>query len=1077
MRMLTLAKIKYPVDNQSPGARLESKAAAAPRTRTTSDATDVRPPGSLAPVGPYGAGALAGAPAGFGSRSHDNLPRTTSPPELATEPRPLIIANDTGSISQHSRGSASQDSGPPGARANGIPPLRPRREGDEEFRRGMSPPEVLNNGTPNTSTTSPTNESRVVTPNDEMIHRSGSPPPPGHVASHTVHPNLRNTRSPPPELRVGENGRPALPPDAFYFGGKSPQGNSRPGSMLGRPGSLLGRPGSIVGNRPGSIAGTADLMREIKARETEADNAKRREAALRVILNKAIQQGYVVNDTEADHDLLEPIPSDNEQLHRIASALVQLKQDKANLQNEVATQMRQASDKLQEHERMQKSAMQEAAFYRAKLTALENGNGAEVHRLEVDRIAELEKQLETTGTDYEGTEREMERLKAELSRHQELSTTATANEEDTVKRADAAEEELARLREEHEGLRNQFSGHERTIRDHSERFITLSSTQQQREAERDQYKEQLDDALSKHSEYILLIEEARTSIAAAGARSTELEGLHNTARGQVATLEQQLLQARQELDAKSREAETATARLAEVETAHNTTRDEANGLRSMTNGRLGELLDMHRARGEDGTRSLKGHQDQLRALEEEKSSLLKLLRDAGERVDATEAAAVSHREKARSIESDHQALRADMRVHRTKLVHAQRDLSKYRDLFTAKDAELRDRDLAVTELQTRVGLLRKVLGENGINVTDSQLENAEMPNASALESKLRDKSRAHDNTQRENEQLAKRCDEAEAKVESLSRLVERMKDARSPSAASMRSPSPAGPAGGAGTQTRAVDAERKLVEVEEAHQKRLTALQSDYEIAVRYVKSTEKMLKRMKDELHKQKATNTTLLTELDGLRGRPGSVDPHHTGMRSLSGRNTPSDGDVQRKISALQHQYTTLQAELQASQDTLAARNREFDLLRSRSDEADRENELLREDLAQAQHRIGTLLEMNQSGINLASDDEDERLPLNMRRGSSASSDGGTSMAFDKFTKELKQWERARSPDAEAAAMNVQRAPGHGINGAAPAGNNNPFTNGSAHHPASTLPNIVSVGDATHERNSSTYSGDWTQ
>lgn len=1033
-------------------------------------------------TGPYGGVMPGGSQAAYGSRSHDNLPRTISSPEPVSEPRPLIIANDPGAnMMTHTRGSASQDSGPPGMRANGVPPQRPRREGDEEYRRGISPPEIANGGTPNTSTTSPTNESRVVTPNDDVIHRSGSPPPPGHVASHTVHPNLRNTRSPPPELRIGENGRPALPPDAFYFGGKAPSGNSRPGSMLGRPGSLLGRPGSIVGNRPGSIAGTADLMREIKARETEADNAKRREQALRVILSKAVQQGFVVDD-DLEEDLgPTELTSDPQQVQRVVAALVQLKQDKANLQTEVATQMRQASDKLQEHERMQRSAIQEAAYYRAKLSALENGNGAKVHRLEQERIADLEKQLEATGTEYEGTERELARLRSEIAKHQELSSTAIENEAETLKRADAAEEELSRLHEELEALRNQSSGHERTIRDHTERFITLSSTHQQREAERDQYKEQLDEALAKHNEYLLLIEEARSSIAAAGARSAELETLHDNAKLQITQLEQELMEVRRELDIKTHEAEAANARLAEVETAHNTTREEANGLRSMTNGRLGELLEMHRSRGEDDTRSFKGHQDQLRALEEEKSSLLKLLRDAGERVEATEAAAVSHREKARSIEADHQALRSDMRIHRTKLVRAQNELTKYRDLFTAKDSELRERDQAVTELQTRVGLLRKVLSENGINVTDSQLENAEMPSASDLESKLRDKSRAHDNTQRENEQLAKRCDEAEAKVESLSRLVERMKDARSPSASSMRSPSPGG-SNSTDVQGRAVEAERKLAEVEEAHQKRLGALQSDYEIAVRYVKSTEKMLKRMKDELHKQKATNTTLLTELDGLRGRPGSVDPHHTGMRSLSGRNTPSDGDVSRRIQALQNQYTSLQAELQASQDTLAARNREFDLLRTRSDEADRENELLREDLAQAQHRIATLLEMNQSGINLGSDDEDERAPLALRRGSSVSSDGGASMAFDKFTKELKQWERARSPDA-TDGLGESRSAQLGPNGsAAPvsavSGSNNPFANGDhSRSPASTLPNSVSVGAGAEEQKWDGYSGDWTQ
>jgi predicted phage gp36 major capsid-like protein len=129
-------------------------------------------------------------------------------------------------------------------------------------------------------------------------------------------------------------------------------------------------------------------------------------------------------------------------------------------------------------------------------------------------------------------------------------------------------------------------------------------------------------------------------------------------------------------------------------------------------------------------------------------------------------------------------------------------------------------------------------------------------------------------------------------------------------------------------------------------------------------------------------------------MRGRSGSPL-----TRGLSGRTTPSDGELTRKIQTLQNQYTSLQAELQASQDTLNARNREWDLLRARVEDNERENEALREDLAQAHHRIETLLEINPAGITLGSDDEDDRLG-GLRRGSTASSDGGASMAFDKVS-----------------------------------------------------------------------------
>lgn len=1173
IHVLDTTKIKYPSDNQPPRAQQQLPVGAPPppqqqqqqqqqgRPRTTSDATDRRPTNALN-AGPYQQNNASGplgpssAQAAYmASQSHDALARSMSPPAIVTtEPRPLVVANETDAQSRatHSESHDTAHTGISAARLNGVPPQRPKREGDDEYRRAMSPntPAMMNgngngnsNGNSNghsngngTESSSPVTD-RIVTPNDTS---RGSTSPPATATSHTIHPNVRNSRSPPPQLRIGENGdsRPALPPDAFYFGGKSPGGGggSRPTSVnLGRPGSMLGRPGSIVGNRPGSMAGTADLLRELKARETEADNAKRREAALRVILSRAIDQGFVAED-ETAADIPPPnLAGESEVVQQLAMALVQMKTEKANLQNDVATQMKAVSDKLQDAERLQKSALHETAYYRAKVAALEVGNGAEVKRLEAIRIADLEHQLESTVQSYEKDKLELDRVQADLVRQTEIAAAATEREAETLQRAEEAEEANARLEDEAEEHRNVAVVSDKTIRDHDERFITLTSTHQQREAERDQYKRDLDDAVNKHNEYLLVIEQAQASISSAGVRATELETLHGSAKEQVAQLENDLLETRRELEARTREAEQATARLAEVETLHSTARDEADGLRSVTTGRLGELLDAHRSVQSDNERSIKGHADQLRALEEEKSSLLRLLREAGQRVDATEAAATSHRQKARDIEVAHQQLRGELRTHRTKLLGVQNEMSKYRDLYSSKDSELRERDQAVTELSTRVVLLRKLLGEHGIAVSDNDLESAEPTSTSELETRLRDKTRAHENAQRDYDELNHRHQEAEEKVKTLTRQLDRIAGARSGSAASMRSPSPtaigAGAVGGAAAVGAVAGAvlgasaegarsggseSARVLELEE----KLAAVEGDYHTAVRYVKGTEKMLKRMKDELTKQKASNISLSAELDSLRGR-SSVEPG--GTRSITGRSTPSEGDANRRLHTLQNQYSTLHAELQASQDVLSARNREVDVLRMRCEEADRECDALRDDLAQAQHRIATLLEMNQSGIHLGSDDDDDDVDderIALRRGSSASSDGGASMAFDKFTKELKQWERARSPDlgadGDSSALlldhdDVVRSAGAAA-GAAAGGSVNgnhagpgvsvaaATTPGSATTSpllangkplAAAFPPVGSVGgtigvpgplasvkanDSVHSRSSSAYSGDWS-
>jgi len=103
---------------------------------------------------------------------------------------------------------------------------------------------------------------------------------------------------------------------------------------------------------------------------------------------------------------------------------------------------------------------------------------------------------------------------------------------------------------------------------------------------------------------------------------------------------------------------------------------------------------------------------------------------------------------------------------------------------------------------------------------------------------------------------------------------------------------------------------------------------------------------------------------------------------------------------MDTLQTQHNTIQAELSASRDVLAAREREVEVLRMRCEEAEREVEVLHDDLTQAKERINTLLEMGgPGGFGVGSDDESGE---DRRRDSGASS-GEASMAFDKVSVSL--------------------------------------------------------------------------
>nr|ODN99924.1 hypothetical protein L204_02367 [Cryptococcus depauperatus CBS 7855] len=907
------------------------------------------------------------------------------------------------------------------------PPQRPRREDDEEYANShpASPYSPAQNNFPRV--TSPTS------PQQSSILSATSPISPKN--HHRIrNPSLNGTRSPSPRLRNadgsgGERERAPPPPDAFYYGRRSPTSNGYV---------------SHGTSRPSSLGPSNDIIRDLRAKDQELEEGRKRENALKVILARAVRQGFVAGDDNTalfnEKDKNEDLDGKNdgdtkasEVVDKLTDALVRLKREKAEMQSDFAAQIRQASDRSLEADQLRRGALQETAFYRAKIAALESNSIVDLKRLEKDRIIELEKQIGTLSGENDAMERELEKEKGHGVLLQDLQNAATERESETLKRAEDAEEARREAEEELETLRSKISEDEITIREHSEQLITLSSAAQQHQSELSYLQSQLNEAIQARDQNLELVSEAQAAITAAGLMASEMEALYTKESTRTQQLEEELVECKAELEARNRNVELADERLQEIENAYAKSREEADALRAVTTSRLGEVLDNHKELLANNTRHTRDHEDKVRTLEEEGKSLRKMLKEAGQRVDAAESGATCHRQKTKDLETKVQTLRGELRESRTKLLNVQSELARHRDLHSSRDDELKDKELTVTEVETRCTMLRNLLADHGIAVNNADLENMEMPSSRELETQLRDRTRANEAAQREIESLQTRCEEAEDKVESLGRLVERIKDARSPTMAAMRSPTPTGAAEGG----RVGELEKKLVDMEKVHRDKIAGLEGDYQTAVRYVKGTEKMMKRMKDELHKQKTSNVTLQSELDQFRGRS-----------SVSGRSTPStssaDVDLQRRFNTLQNQHQKLQEDLNASQDVLSARNREVDLLRLRLGEAERELDALREDLAQAQHRIETLLDVR----GVSDDDGSEE----------------ASMAYDKLTKELKQWERSRSPGGSGTQEQDSSDEDGTIHlSGQPKGSQ---THASEHNPL-----------VNHKRSSSEYRGDWPQ
>jgi len=359
-----------------------------------------------------------------------------------------------------------------------------------------------------------------------------------------------------------------------------------------------------------------------------------------------------------------------------------------------------------EAEQLRRGALQEAAFYRAKVATLEGNAPTDLSRIEKDRVAELERQLGSLSSELAQSKREF--LKKSTPPASAIQSPRMDRDNDAIERAEEAEEAHRLALQELIELQAKHSSVEMSLRELNERFITTSSTAQQREAERDQFKNHLQEAQSTHDEHLAVIAEAQAAIASAGARTSQVEQLHQQATTRIQELEAELQEAKHTAEARSREIDSTTSRLRDIETSHAQSREEAESLRSVTTGRLGQLLESHKARSGEQAQSTRGHLDQVRALEEEGSSLRKMLREAGQRVDAAESGVSTHRDKARELELALRTTKSEMRGHRSRLNAAQAELGRYKEMWSGRDLELKEREGVVTEMETRVTVLRNL---------------------------------------------------------------------------------------------------------------------------------------------------------------------------------------------------------------------------------------------------------------------------------------------------------------------------------------------------------------------------------
>lgn len=490
-------------------------------------------------------------------------------------------------------------------------------------------------------------------------------------------------------------------------------------------------------------------------------------------------------------------------------------------------QARQSSQRVEEAERMRQNALQEAAFYRAKLAALESSSERDVTRLERERIAELERQLAHATSAQGDRDQRIKELEDSLAMQTTLLEQAEAKAEDSSKRAEMLAESHARAVQEQQTLRDRCNVMESTTREQADQLLAHKSQLEQREADYLHVQTQLDELMRTREQHIRALEQAQNAVNASAARANELDKQYERARDQITQMETDLVELRGELEARTMEVETVRMHLADAENSWAKSREEADAFRALTTGSLGKLLDSHRDLQSDEDRLARGHAEKLVALESEVNALRTILKETTRRADDTQSELTQERRKLHELEVDNLALRSQIVGLRTQLSSALADSGRLRKDLAVKDAELRSKMKEVSDTNVKLDMLRNFLADNGIVEGEDIVRPDAVPSSprlTQLEEQLANRSRMHERAERELQLALQDKRDAEAQVETLSAQLNRM---HSPSRRNTTD---------SNEDSRVQELEQKLEEVESSYKARLQQLEDDYQLAVHYVK-------------------------------------------------------------------------------------------------------------------------------------------------------------------------------------------------------------------------------------------------
>ncbi|KAK5823584.1 hypothetical protein F5H01DRAFT_138154 [Linnemannia elongata] len=564
-------------------------------------------------------------------------------------------------------------------------------------------------------------------------------------------------------------------------------------------------------------------IRDLKQREqwllAEVAMARKKMGERPLSMNLALKDSLGSFEAERDSEK-----------YKIMQALLSCKAELERSKSSIVAQAQVASNKLREAERIRTAALQEAAYLKAKVSALQSGEVSALVSTETARAVDLEKRLTTALGQVDKLQSQQAQHEALLERERHARETA----QERARQASAAAEEAQQART--RSLADMTSLHERAsvaeagLREveakHASSEARLSSYQQQSTA----LFSQISGLKTTVDHQKKSLEKAKLAYSVANDRAEHADRLWTQARQEIDHTQLEFASARADFERAQREADHWKTKAQETDLLWQKAKSENEAMRTLLEEDMNASYSPGaNARKHDSIMAITSA-SRVAELEHELGTLRHLLRES------QAAAAQANKDLGESMLRISQ-LESTSMAARTEAGEAQRQLSTAEDRVASLEAQLSQKEEALEEMakeqennEVQLGVLRGVMRENGLLADDLILD--------ALSQGVNGQSSANG---------AVTMTGLKTKVQEAEKIAQESKQQL-----------------------------EEMSALKQHQEERIQQLQADYQTAVHYVQGSETMVKRLRDEAQAAKADKEAMekaLQEMEAAHGQAREV------------------------------------------------------------------------------------------------------------------------------------------------------------------------------------------------------------